>query len=148
MCQEYDMGIITWSPLAQGVLAGRYSTTDSLPLNSRATQKSIYAERITDAGIKIARHVMDWAKGKKLSPTALSVSWILHQPAITSVIIGPRTPEHLEDLVSAQEIHLSPEDLNWIDTLVFQVTGSRFRCIWPERLATGPFVPPADWRSD
>jgi branched-chain amino acid transport system substrate-binding protein len=40
------------------------------------------------------------------------------------------------------------ERQNWIDTLVFQITGSRFRCIWPERLATGPFIPPADWRSD
>ena len=118
MCQEYDLGIITWSPLAQGVLAGRYSTANNLPGNSRAVQKDIYAERITEAGIKIARQVMEWAKGKKLSPTAFSVSWILHQSAITSVIIGPRTPEHLDDLVSAQEIHLSPEDLNWIDTLV------------------------------
>jgi len=118
MCQGYDLGIITWSPLAQGLLAGRYMTANNLPGNSRAAQKGIYAERITDVGINIARHVMDWAEGKELSPAALSVSWILHQPAITSVIIGPRTPEHLEDLVSAQEIHLSPEDLNWIDTLV------------------------------
>jgi aryl-alcohol dehydrogenase-like predicted oxidoreductase len=118
MCQEYDLGIITWSPLAQGVLAGRYRTANNLPGDSRAAQKGIYAERITDAGIKIARHVMDWAEGKELSPTALSVSWILHQPAITSVIIGPRTPEHLDDLVSAQDIHLSPEDLGCFDTLV------------------------------
>jgi aryl-alcohol dehydrogenase-like predicted oxidoreductase len=72
MCQEYDLGIITWSPLAQGVLAGRYRTADDLPINSRATQKSIYAERITDAGIKIARRVRDRAKEKDLSPTALS----------------------------------------------------------------------------
>lgn len=39
------------------------------------------------------------------------------------------------------------ERQNWIDTLVFQVIDNRFRCVWPERLATGPFVPPADWRS-
>ena len=118
MCQEYDMGIITWSPLAQGVLAGRYKTADDLPGESRATQKSIYAERITDAGIKIARCVMGRAEEKELSATALSVSWILHQPAVTSVIIGPRTPEHLDNLVSSQDIHLSPEDLAWFDTLV------------------------------
>jgi aryl-alcohol dehydrogenase-like predicted oxidoreductase len=118
MCQEYDLGIITWSPLAQGVLAGRYRTADDLPINSRATQKSIYAERITDVGIKIARRVRDWAKEKDLSPTALSVSWIIHQPAITSVIIGPCSPEHLDDLVASQDIHLSPENLAWFDTLV------------------------------
>ena len=118
MCQEYDLGIITWSPLAQVLLAGRYMTANNLPGDSRAAQKGIYAERITVAGIKIARRVMDWAEGKELSPTALSVSWILHQPAITSVIIDPRTPEHLDDLFSAQNIHLSAEDLDWFNTLV------------------------------
>jgi len=118
MCREYDLGIIIWSPLAQGVLAGRYRTANNLPGDSRAAQKGIYAERITDAGINIARQVMDWTEGKEMSPTALSVSWILHQPAVSSVIIGPRTPEHLDDLVSAQNIHLSSEDLDWFDTLV------------------------------
>jgi len=118
MCLEYDLGIITWSPLAQGLLAGRYRTTNKLPGDSRAAQKSIYAERITEAGIKIARQVIDWAEGKELSPTALSVAWILHQPAITSVIIGPRTPEHLDDLLSSRNIHLSSEDLTWFDSLV------------------------------
>ena len=118
MCQEYDMGIMTWSPLAQGVLAGIYKSADDLPRGSRATQKSIYRERVTAEGIKIAQKVINWAKEKDLSHTALSVSWILHQPGITSVIIGPRSPEHLDDLVSAQDIHLSTEDLDWLDTLV------------------------------
>jgi aryl-alcohol dehydrogenase-like predicted oxidoreductase len=118
MCLDYNMGIMTWSPLAQGVLAGRYKSADDLPRGSRATQKSIYRERVTKEGIKIAQQVLNWAKEKELSPTALSVSWILHQPAITSVIIGPRTPEHLDDLVSAQDIHLLTEDLAWLNTLV------------------------------
>ena len=118
MCLEYDMGIVTWSPLAQGMLAGRYGKAVDFPQDSRAMQKSIYAERITDTGIKIAQEVIKRAKEKEWTPASLSVSWILHQPAITSVIIGPRTPEHLDDLVSAQNIHLLPEDLAWFDTLV------------------------------
>ena len=118
MCLEYDMGIITWSPLAQGLLAGRYKKENEFPEGSRATQKNIYAERITEAGVKTAQRIMKWAKKRELSPTALSISWILHQPAITSVIIGPRTPRHLEDLVSAKNIHLSPEELAVFDSLV------------------------------
>ena len=118
MCMEYDMGIITWSPLAQGVLAGRYRAADIFPEGSRATQKQIYAERITDSGIEVAQKVKKRAKEKGLLPAALSVSWILHQPAITSVIIGPRTQEHLDDLVSAQDIHMLPDELAWFDTLV------------------------------
>lgn len=112
------MGIVTWSPLAQGMLAGRYNSSDNLPENSRAAQKKIFAERITDVGIEIARQVSDWAEKKGLSPSALSVAWILHQPAITSVIIGPRTPAHLDDLISAQDIHLPLEQIAWFDKLV------------------------------
>ena len=112
------MGIITWSPLAQGLLAGRYKKENELPEGSRATQKNIYAERISQAGIKTAQRIISWAKKRELSPTALSVSWILHQTAITSVIIGPRTPQQLEELVSAKNIDLSPEELDWFDSLV------------------------------
>ena len=118
MCRNYDMGVITWSPLAQGMLAGRYQSSGNFPMDSRATQKTTYAQRITDAGINIAQKVLDRAKKMEASPASLSVSWILHQPVITSVIIGPRTPAHLDDLLSSRDIHLRPGDLAWFDTLV------------------------------
>jgi 1-deoxyxylulose-5-phosphate synthase len=118
MCLDYDLGIITWSPLAQGLLAGRYERADVLPENSRATQKDIYAERITDAGIKAASTIIGRAKKRSFSPTALAVAWILHQPAISSVIIGPRTLGHLDDLISSLDISLSKDDLDWFDALI------------------------------
>ena len=118
MCIAYDMGIITWSPLAQGVLAGKYLSADNLPKNSRAAQKQLFAERVTETGIQISHQVMKRAKEIGLSHTALSVSWILHQPAITSVSIGPRKLEHLDDLLCSVDIRLSSDDLAWFDTLV------------------------------
>jgi len=118
MCQTYDLGLMTWSPLAQGILDGRYQTKDDFPDGSRATQKSIYAERITDRGIQVAHKVNERARAGGQSATALAVAWIQHQPAITSVIIGPRTPAHLEDLIKADDIRLSRDDLAWFDTLV------------------------------
>jgi aryl-alcohol dehydrogenase-like predicted oxidoreductase len=118
MCHANDMGIATWSPLSQGMLAGRYKSEKTLPKGSRAKQKQIYADRITEAGIRISQDVMIWAKDRNLSHTALCVSWILHQPAITSVIIGPRTIGHLDDLSRSTDIRLSSEDLAWFDTLV------------------------------
>ena len=118
MCLEYDLGIITWSPLAQGLLAGRYEQADVLPEDSRAAQKDIYAQRITDAGIKASSKVIARARQTNLSPTALSISWVLHQTAISSVIIGPRTTDHLNDLISALDLRLSKKDLAWFDALV------------------------------
>jgi 1-deoxyxylulose-5-phosphate synthase len=118
MCRAYDLGVVTWSPLAQGVLAGRYAGPGFVPGDSRAAQKAIYRERVTEEGIRIARDLAVTASGRGCSPTALSVAWVLHQPGISSVIIGPRTPEHLEDLLSSCDIRLSEDDLAWFDTLV------------------------------
>jgi len=118
MCGAYDLGLMTWSPLAQGVLAGRYQAQEEFPEGSRATQKGMYAERVTDRGIQVARQVSERAQSAGQSAAALAVAWILHQPAISSVIIGPRTPAHLEDLLEADAIRLSPDDLVWFDSLV------------------------------
>jgi len=118
MCQSYDLGIITWSPLAQGVLADRYQSAVSIPSDSRGARKKAFAERITDRGIEIARKVAAIAQEKHLSPSALSVSWVLHHPFVSSVIIGPRTPEHLDDLMSSPTISLTGKDMAWFDTLV------------------------------
>ena len=118
MCLAYDLGIVTWSPLAQGLLAGRYEQADVLPAGSRASQQGIYAERVTDHGINAAVQIIDRSRRLHLSPAALSVGWILHQPAISSVIIGPRTPAHLDDLITAVDIQLSPEDLDWFNACV------------------------------
>ena len=104
--------------MVQGVLAGRYQVEAEFPAGSRATQKSIYAERVNDRGIHIAQQVNTRARENGQMPTALAVAWVLHQPAITSVIIGPRTPEHLTELVGAADINLQPDDLAWFDTLV------------------------------
>ena len=52
------------------------------------------------------------------TPATLAVAWVLHQPAVTSVIIGPRTPAQLEALLSAPQMRLSTDVLSWCDTLV------------------------------
>jgi len=73
---------------------------------------------VTNRGIEVARQVSQRAQSAGQTATALAVAWILHQSAITSVIIGPRTPAHLEDLLKADEIRLTQDDLTWFDTLV------------------------------
>ena len=146
MCQAYDLGILAWSPLAQGVLAGRYKAAGDIPKGSRASQKAIYAERVTSNGVRVSEQVRTLAEEKGVSPTSLSVSWILHQPGITSVIIGPRTPEHLDDLILSKDLRLSPEDLAWFDSLVSpgtHVSDHHNTAGWRPQEAFGPM---ARWR--
>jgi aryl-alcohol dehydrogenase-like predicted oxidoreductase len=118
MCREYDLGITAWSPLAQGVLSGRYDDHANLPPGSRGTRKPLYAERITQKGIEVAEKLSKVAKEKGSSTARLSVAWLLHQPGITSAILGPRTLGQLEDLLPASDLALDKRELESFDELV------------------------------
>ena len=118
MCRAYDLGIISWSPLAQGVLAGRYQDAANLPADSRGAFKPIYAERITPQGIEVAQQLTARARHKGCTLSQLALAWILHQPGITGAIIGPRTEDHFNDLLPATGVHLDPSDLEFCDALV------------------------------
>jgi aryl-alcohol dehydrogenase-like predicted oxidoreductase len=118
MCRYFDLGVICWSPLAQGMLAGRYTRADKLPAGSRATQKEVYAERITQAGIDAAAKMAAYARKRGVSPAQFAVAWVINQPGITGSIIGPRTLEQFCDLLPSAEIELTEEDRAFCDTLV------------------------------
>ena len=118
MCKAYDMGLICWSPLAQGVLAGRYQDAVEIPPGSRGAFKAIYAERITQAGIEVAQQLAKRAADKGCSLPQLAVAWVLHQPGVTASIIGPRTLAHLKDLLAAADLSLDDADLAFCDQLV------------------------------
>ncbi len=118
MCQAYDLGIITWSPLAQGVLACRYKDPSAIPRGSRGAQKPIYAERITREGIRVGFELAKRAEEKGGTVAQLAVAWLLHQPGITGAIIGPRNLEQFNDLLPSAGIRLDASDLQFCDELV------------------------------
>ena len=118
MCKAYDLGLITWSPLAQGVLAGRYKDSSNLPEGSRGRLKEVYAERITQKGIEVSLKLAERAKGKGCTVAQLAVAWILNQPGITGTILGPRTLGQLKDLLPSADIKMDGPDLKFFDALV------------------------------
>ena len=119
MCQAHGMGLITWSPLAQGVLAGRYASATELPAGSRgALRGGIYSERITAQGIEIGNIMVSLAKDHGISAAQLATLWVKDQPGITAPLIGPRTLEHLEHLLPVLEMTLSDELAAACDRLV------------------------------
>ena len=118
MCRHYDLGIISWSPLAQGVLAGKYHDAEQLPEGSRGSLRRVFRERITPAGIAVGQQVVERAKAMACPASRLAVAWVLHQPGITGTIIGPRNVDQLNDLLPSLEVKLSSEDLAFCDDLV------------------------------
>lgn len=118
MCRAYDLGILSWAPLAHGVLAGRYTDASNLPKGSRGTLRSVFRERITQKGIDIGLEFVKRAEQKGFSGAQLAVSWVLHQPGITGAIIGPRSMEQFESLQPAVDITLDEDDIKLCDKLV------------------------------
>jgi aryl-alcohol dehydrogenase-like predicted oxidoreductase len=111
LCQQHNVGIFAWCPMAQGMLTGRYSSATDYPEQSRAALRGgIYAERICARGIEIGNKFVTLAGEAGISPVQLAVLWVKDQPGITAPIIGPRTIGHLEDLLPVGDQHL-PEDL-------------------------------------
>ncbi len=119
MCQEYGLGIFPWSPLAMGILAGRYPKGEAYPTESRATLRGgIYAERVTPRGIEVGHDFVQLAQEHGYPPVQLAILWAKDQPGITAPLIGPRTMEQLEHYLLVLEMTLSDELRVACDALV------------------------------
>ena len=134
MCQKYELGIISWSPLAMGILAGRYNDAAKYPKGSRAELRgTIYAERVTDRGILVGIEFVKIAKEAGISPAQLALLWCKDQPGITAPLMGPRTLEQLEHFLPVLEMELDDDIRAACDALV------------PPGSAVASFHNTADW---
>lgn len=119
LCQRYGLAVLPWSPLAMGVLAGRYANAEAYPAGSRAARRGgIYAERVTAAGIEVGKRFVKLAQEVGISPAQLAILWNKEQPGITAPIIGPRNMAQLEHLLPVMEMQLEEEVREACDRLV------------------------------
>lgn len=120
LCQKYGLAILPWSPLAMGVLAGRYPLDGSYPADSRAARANWPAikDRVTLRALETGVKVIELAKQRGVTPAQFSLTWCKDQPGITAPIVGPRTLQHLEDYLPVFEMSLSGEDRAACDAIV------------------------------
>lgn len=119
MARKYGLGIITWVPMAMGVLAGRYTDAKNYPKGSRAEYRGgFYKERVTRRGIEVGLEFAKIAKRIDISPAQLAILWSKDQPGITAPLMGPRTIEQLEELLPVAEMTLDDETRAACDELV------------------------------
>ncbi|HEY3380222.1 MAG TPA: aldo/keto reductase [Vicinamibacterales bacterium] len=116
---RYNLAILPWAPIAQGVLAGRYPAAGALPPDSRAARQpnSIYSRRVTPAGIAAGGQFVALAREHGLSPGQLALLWCKDQPGITSPIVGPRTRAQLEDVLPVLTMMLTDAQRDACDTI-------------------------------
>ncbi|MSO79483.1 MAG: aldo/keto reductase [Acidimicrobiia bacterium] len=123
-CQKYGIGVIPWSPLAGGLLTGRYRKGQPMPEDSRmargfgAQHQSERAQRVHEERLDLVEQLLEVASGAGVSLTHLAHAFVLEHPAVTSAIIGPRTMEQLDDALAGADVRLDVETLDAIDEIV------------------------------
>jgi aryl-alcohol dehydrogenase-like predicted oxidoreductase len=119
LCQQYGLAILPWSPLAGGILAGRYDSKDGFPAGSRAERSgAMFQDRITERGLEVAQQLGTMARERGLTTAQLALLWCKEQPGITAPIIGPRTMGHFEDALGIADKKLDDADRALFDDLV------------------------------
>ena len=118
MCERYGIAVLPWSPLAGGILSGRYDSVDAVPDDSRAARLPQTRERLTEPGLAVADAVRRLARARSLTTSQLSLLWVKDQPGITAPIIGPRSLDQLDDALSVLELTLDDEARAAFDALV------------------------------
>jgi aryl-alcohol dehydrogenase-like predicted oxidoreductase len=128
VAQKYGMGTIVWSPLAGGWLAGKYRRGQDVPEDSRAHRAKSYGGRIGDRfdmsrpanqrKLDLVEDLAVVADKAGLSLAHMAMAFSLNHPGVTSAIIGPRTMEQLDDILTSADIKLDEATLDAIDEIV------------------------------
>jgi aryl-alcohol dehydrogenase (NADP+) len=114
-CERYGMGTLVWSPLSKGMLTGRYRKGQALPdsIRARYFPRQMSDERSLDA----VEQLIPLAEEAGLSLTHMAIAFVMAHPGVTSAILGPRTMQHLDDLLAGAEVRLSDDILDRIDQI-------------------------------
>jgi len=119
--EELGVGQIVWSPIAQGVLTGKYKPGEPHPSGSRATDQSGGADMISrwmrDDVLERVQQLVPIADEAGLSLAQLAVAWVLQNPNVSSAIIGASRPEQVTENVKASGVKLEVEALKRIDEI-------------------------------
>src|SRR6202167_3077337 len=118
LCEREDISQIVWSPLAQGVLTGKYRPGEPPPADSRAASESMSVfmySLLDDRVLEAAQRLAPVAEGAGLSMAQLALAWVLRQPHVASAIVGARRPEQAHANAAASGVTLDAQTLAAID---------------------------------
>jgi aryl-alcohol dehydrogenase-like predicted oxidoreductase len=123
--EELGLGQIVFSPIAQGVLTGKYLPGQAAPAGSRATDEksgaNFIARRLTDDVLTAVQNLKPLADEARLSLAQLAVAWVLQNPNVSAAIIGASRPEQIAENVKASGVKLEADLLKKIDAVLHRV---------------------------
>lgn len=119
-CGYFGLGVVPYSPLARGVLTGKYQPNVAPPAETRAGRRDrrMMESEWRPESLEIARTIAAHAEARGISPSHFAMAWILNNRLITGAVAGPRTEAQWEDYVAALSVRLDAEDEALVDRLV------------------------------
>jgi aryl-alcohol dehydrogenase-like predicted oxidoreductase len=110
-CIDQGVGVLPWSPLARGLLAGT-RTREGEKLTTRAQTDQFGDSLYTpDVDFAVVDRVVDVAAKRGVAPAQVALAWLLHKPGVTAPIVGATKPGHLEDAIAAEQLSLDASEI-------------------------------------
>lgn len=116
----HGLGVVPYSPLARGVLSGKYQPGVTPDGDSRAgrNDKRILETEWRDESLQIAQQVKQYAEQRGVGVVEFAIAWVLNNAAVPSAIVGPRTEAHWATYIKALDVRITAEDEAFVDSLV------------------------------
>ena len=113
LCRAENVGLLPWSPLARGVLAGNRKAS-TLRAQEDDYTKKLYTQEADD---RVVDCVEQAAKNRGVPPAQVALAWLLQKPGVTAPIVGASKPHHLQDAVAALAVKLTPQEISQLESI-------------------------------
>jgi aryl-alcohol dehydrogenase (NADP+) len=115
LCRDQGIGVVPWSPLARGFLAGNRSREEWGQTIRAQTDDFAQQMYFQEEDFEVVEHAREVARRHGVSPAQIALAWLLHKDGITAPIVGASKMSHLEEAVAALDIELSGEDMAYLE---------------------------------
>ena len=123
VCREFGLGNVVWSPLAMGILSGKYTSVDNVPHGTRAASSSadMMEDYFTQPILDAVQRLKPLAEKSHCTLAQLALAWCLRDDVVSAVIVGATQPEQVDDNVAAADLDVDPEIFRQMDDILAPV---------------------------
>ena len=117
LCIDQGVGIIPYYPLAGGILTGKYHTDGVIPEGSRADKNPDFKNRLDNRRVALGASVAKLAEQHGMTPSSLSLAWLMHQPVVSTIIAGATNVNQVHDNLTSASLHLDEHLLHALNDM-------------------------------